>query len=48
MFRLDYPNFGENDTLFDIMIPPKARKLHKLLEKVDVLLQDETLEEPFL
>lgn len=48
MFRLDYPNFSENGTLFDLLIPPKARKLHPLLEKVDILLQDESLEEPFL
>jgi IS5 family transposase len=48
MFRLDYEEFSENDTLFDLLIPPKARKLHPLLEKIDMILQDETLEEPFL
>jgi IS5 family transposase len=48
MFRLDYENFSTNDTLFDLLIPPKARKLHPLLEKIDIILQDDTLEEPFL
>lgn len=51
MFRLDYSNFSKTDTLFDLLIPPKA---HPLLEKIDALLQinallqDETLEEPFV
>lgn len=48
MVRLDYPTYSENDTLFDILIPPKARKMHPLLEKIDEVLQDEALEEPFL
>lgn len=48
MVRLDYPTYSEIDTLFDILIPPKARKMHPLLEKIDIILQDEALEEPFL
>jgi len=48
MVRLDYPTYSEIDTLFDILIPPKARKMHPLLEKIDKVLQDEALEEPFL
>lgn len=47
MFRLHYTNFSEKDVLFDILIPPKTRKLHSLLKKVDILLKDETFEEPF-
>lgn len=38
MVRLDYPTYSENDTLFDILIPSKARKMHPLLEKIDIVL----------
>lgn len=48
MVRLDYPTYSEIDTLFDILIPPKVRKMHPLLEKIDKVLQNEALEEHFL